>query len=69
MNRKRIFLAVVFMITLFVPCISGAENEQDLSATIKLFEDSWAVKPFFVNAYGYAVFPSIGKGGFIVGGA
>jgi lipid-binding SYLF domain-containing protein len=24
---------------------------------------------FFKNAYGYAVFPSIGKGGFIVGGA
>ncbi len=37
--------------------------------TIETFKKSAAVKPFFTNAYGYAVFPTIGKGGIIVGGS
>src|SRR4051794_3735615 len=28
-----------------------------------------ALRAFVSNAYGYAIYPSIGKGGFIVGGA
>ncbi|MDA3787810.1 MAG: lipid-binding SYLF domain-containing protein, partial [Desulfobacula sp.] len=28
-----------------------------------------AVQPFFDNSYGYAVFPTVGKGGFVIGGA
>jgi lipid-binding SYLF domain-containing protein len=38
-------------------------------ATIDVFKKSGAVKPFFESAYGYAVFPIIGKAGFVVGGA
>lgn len=37
--------------------------------TIEIFRQSDAVKPFFESAYGYAVFPMVGKGGFVVGGA
>ena len=37
--------------------------------TIAVFKKSDAVKPFFENCYGYAVFPTIGKGGIGVGGA
>jgi lipid-binding SYLF domain-containing protein len=38
--------------------------------TIEIFkEKSWEMKSIFKNAYGYAVFPSIGKGGIVVGGA
>jgi lipid-binding SYLF domain-containing protein len=37
--------------------------------TIALFKKSDAVKPFFMNSYGYAVFPTIGKGGIGIGGA
>ena len=29
----------------------------------------YALKKFFGTSYGYVVFPKIGKGGFIVGGA
>ena len=40
----------------------------DFSDTIQLFKEAGA-GPFFDKSYGYAVFPGIGKGGFIVGGA
>jgi lipid-binding SYLF domain-containing protein len=41
----------------------------DYSETIEMFKNAGASKEFFQNSYGYAVFPGIGKGGFIVGGA
>jgi len=41
----------------------------DYSETIQLFKDAGASAAFFEKSYGYAVFPGIGKGGFIVGGA
>lgn len=39
------------------------------SQTISVFKKSPAVQPFFENAYAYAVFPTVGKGGIVVGGA
>ncbi len=41
----------------------------DYTETIDIFLRSDAVKPFFNEAYGYAVFPMVGKGGIIIGGA
>ena len=35
---------------------------------LDLFESSPSVKPFFESAYGYVVFPKVGRGGFIIGG-
>jgi lipid-binding SYLF domain-containing protein len=37
--------------------------------TIAVYKKSDAVQPFFKSAYGYAVFPTIGKGGLGIGGA
>jgi lipid-binding SYLF domain-containing protein len=37
--------------------------------TINLFKNAGESASFFNNCYGYAVFPTIGKGGFVVGGA
>lgn len=37
--------------------------------TIHLFKNAGQSGTFFADSYGYAVFPTIGKGGFIVGGA
>jgi lipid-binding SYLF domain-containing protein len=46
------------------------KNEEDKYLnTIEVFKKSEAVQPFFENCYGYAVFPTIGKGGFGIGGA
>lgn len=37
--------------------------------TIRVFRDAGQSATFFSKSYGYAVFPTIGKGGLIVGGA
>ena len=39
------------------------------AATIDVFKKAQAAQPFFENCYGYAVFPTIGKGGIGIGGA
>lgn len=41
----------------------------DYDATIKIFRDAGQSGAFFDKSYGYAVFPTVGKGGLIVGGA
>jgi lipid-binding SYLF domain-containing protein len=48
---------------------AGASWADDYTDTIQLFKEAGASKTFFGNCYGYAVFPGIGKGGFVVGGA
>jgi len=37
--------------------------------TTELFKNAGASAAFFGSSYGYAVFPTIGKAGFVVGGA
>ena len=54
---------------------SGAADNQEepsddkYAAAIADFRASETVGPFFNSSYGYAVFPTIGKGGLIIGGA
>ena len=47
----------------------AAPEEADYRATIDLFRQAGESAWFFQHCYGYAVFPNIGKGAFIVGGA
>jgi lipid-binding SYLF domain-containing protein len=47
----------------------GTAHADDFSDTIAVYKKSPAVQPFFNNAYGYAVFPTVGKGGLGIGGA
>ncbi len=47
----------------------GTAFADRVAESIDVFKKSEAVKPFFDKAYGYAVFPTIGKGGFVLGGA
>ena len=65
-NVARISLLVVALI---IPLVAGAAEVKDYSSTISVFKSAPTVQPFFENAYGYAVFPTVGKGAFIVGGA
>ncbi len=67
MKTFRFFIlsAMIILISNFVN-VAQAEN---YSNTIKVFKQSQAVQTFFENAYGYAVFPNIGKGGIGIGGA
>jgi len=48
---------------------STASIADDNKVAIENFKSSPVAKPFFENSYGYAVFPTIGKGGFGVGAA
>lgn len=46
-----------------------ADEKAKYEETLQLFRNAGESANFFKNSYGYAVFPTIGKGGFIVGGS
>ena len=66
MCKFRLFFSFVFSALVLTPVYAAAE---DYSNAIKVFKDSPVVEPFFNKSYGYAVFPTIGKGGIGIGGA
>jgi lipid-binding SYLF domain-containing protein len=59
------FFLVALLLT--VPVSAKKREVKDYSGTIENFKKIEAVAPFFESAYGYAVFPTIGKGGLGVG--
>lgn len=65
MKVFKMFLAILFLAS----CFSGLAVADNYSKAISVFKKSEVVQPFFKNSYGYAVFPTIGKGGIGVGGA
>ncbi len=60
-----IFAAVVFAMSLFTVA-NGADEYRN---TLQVFRESPAVAKFFETSYGYAVFPLIGKAGYVIGGS
>ncbi|MBT3045412.1 MAG: lipid-binding SYLF domain-containing protein [gamma proteobacterium symbiont of Ctena orbiculata] len=64
---KRIDPSAWLILILLLPISQAWADEYQ--ATIDLFMQAGESSRFFDGAYGYAVFPSIGKGGFVVGGA
>jgi lipid-binding SYLF domain-containing protein len=64
MKLIRSALAVIAMLA-----ISSVASANKYVDTIALFKNAGESAAFFSTAYGYAVFPTIGKGGLIVGGA
>jgi len=64
-NQK---LTILVFLAVFLAGINIAYADS-YSETIDVFKKSDTVKPFFENCYGYAVFPTIGKGGIGIGGA
>jgi lipid-binding SYLF domain-containing protein len=56
------------LLILFMSLVFSTAWADEYSATKKMFEDAGASN-LFKSAYGYALFPTIGKAGFIVGGA
>ena len=55
----------------FAPLLLAASiaHADPYSDTIGLFKNAGASATFFAKSYGYAVFPTVGEAGFIVGGA
>lgn len=66
MKRFGLIGLIVMMMVAAAPISAFADSHAD---TIAVFKKSPAVMPFFETAYGYAVFPTVGKGGIVVGGA
>jgi lipid-binding SYLF domain-containing protein len=56
----------------FIPLLlaaAGAAQADNYSDTIALFKNAGDSAGYFSRSYGYAVFPTIGEGGFILGAA
>lgn len=58
--------SMLFALAFLLPAASALADEY--SDTKKMFENAGASN-LFKSAYGYALFPTIGKAGFVVGGA
>ena len=53
-----------------VPLVAEAQTESEVAETIENFkEGDPGMQGWFNDAYGYAVFPSVGKGGIGIGGS
>lgn len=68
MNRNYHF-EVMFIAVMAALVFSNPAHADDFTNTIETFNKSEVVQPFYKNAYGYAVFPTIGKGGIGIGGS
>ena len=66
---KVVRFLVLLVILILVWDLSNLALADNYSNTIAVFKKSPAVQPFFDNAYGYVVFPTVGKGGMGIGGA
>jgi len=67
MRTFRFYVLLTMMIAALN--FSNLAQADSYSNTIEVFKKSPVVQPFFKNCYGYAVFPTIGKGGIGIGGA
>jgi lipid-binding SYLF domain-containing protein len=65
---RRNMLKRIFLIGLLGLAWAPAWADK-FAATLADFKYADGTEQFFSEAYGYALFPSIGKGGFVVGGA
>jgi lipid-binding SYLF domain-containing protein len=66
---KQLSLILSVAVSLGLSSVSVAAEAEDYSKTINVFRESPVVAKFFKNSYGYAVFPTVGKAGFVVGGS
>lgn len=66
---KKILILIIVTLMFGVSIAAVASGAEDYSSTIEIFRNSPATAKFFGNSYGYAVFPVIGKAGFVVGGS
>ena len=67
--RKNYRFPVVLIVVVVTLILSNPVHADKYTDTIDIYKKSEAVQPFFQSAYGYAVFPTIGKAGFVIGGS
>jgi len=67
--RKLVTLIAAMSVSLFAAQTATAQDVEDFSPTIKMFQEISRVKPYFESAYGYAVWRTIARGGLGIGAA
>ena len=67
--KKNYRFSVVLIVVMAALILSNPAYADKFTDTIEIYKKSEAVQPFFNNAYGYAVFPTIGKAGIGIGGS
>lgn len=67
--QKQMAVTISIVVLLFSAALPATVHADEYQDTIKLFRDAGESAEFFNSSYGYAVFPSIGKGGAGIGGA
>jgi lipid-binding SYLF domain-containing protein len=65
--KKNYLFPVVLIVVMAALILSIPAYADKYTDTMDVFKKSEVVQPFFKNAYGYAVFPTIGKGGIGIG--
>ena len=58
-----------FMLVFAVAVVQAGDDDSKYRETIEVFQQAGESGAYFRTAYGYAVFPTIGKGGMGIGGA
>lgn len=61
--------ALLSLCVLVIALVTANVRADPYADTIDLFKNAGQSGSFFTNSYGYAVFPTISKGAFVVGGA
>ncbi len=67
--KKNYRIPGVLIVVMAALVLSNPAHADKFTDTIEIYKKSEVVQPFFKNAYGYAVFPTIGKAGIGVGGS
>jgi lipid-binding SYLF domain-containing protein len=69
MSKRQLTAVGLVALLVALPALAKGKEVKDYSKAIGDFKKIEVVAPFFESAHGYAVFPSIGKGGLGVGGS
>jgi len=69
MNLNRAFLLAPLFLLMSGSLVFANDDDGPYTKALKNFRSQPETAPFFSDAYAYAVFPTIGKGGIGIGGA
>lgn len=69
MNVRTICIFMLAGLTGLSSASAGKKEDMSVDLTVETFRESSRVEPFFESSAGYAVFPTIGKGGIGLGGS
>jgi lipid-binding SYLF domain-containing protein len=70
LNFRALLPALAALVALVgFAALPATARADDYADTVQLFKNAGQSGTFFDKAYGYAVFPTVGKGGLVLGGA